>query len=118
MYSSANEQVHSEHTEHLLQLNHTELLDTLRALGCDRHIYTLEQLKKEYDDRALFGLITACTLLTVVLAYSTDAFDLDNMVEAGNDLDSKSLFKKSLQGSFSVTCYRNLRGKDCCNSAL
>jgi hypothetical protein len=93
MYSSANEQVHSEHTEHLLQLYHTELLDTLRALGCDRHLYTLEQLKKEYEDRSLFGLITACTVLSVVLADPAEAFDMDGLKEDISQMDSISLEK-------------------------
>ena len=93
MYSSASEQVRSEYTEHLLQLYHTELQDTLRTLGCDHHIYTIEQMKKEYEDRSLFGLFTACTLLSAVLADPEEAFDMDNINEDGSSMDSKSLEK-------------------------
>jgi predicted GNAT family acetyltransferase len=67
IHTSASEQERSEYTEHLLQVYHTELQDTLRKRGCDHHIYTFEQLKTEYKDRSFFGLIIACTLLTVVL---------------------------------------------------
>jgi hypothetical protein len=86
---------------------HTELQDTLRTLGCDHHIYTMEQLKKDYEDRSWFGLITACTLLTGVLADPADAFDLDNMVEDGNNVDSKSL-EKMFSGSRYKEAFRNL----------
>lgn len=93
MYSSASEQVRSEYTEHLLQVYHTELQDTLRTLGSDHHIYTIEQMKKEYEERSLFGLITACTLLSAVLADPAEAFDMENINEDGSSMDSKSLEK-------------------------
>jgi len=70
---------------------HTELQDTLRKLGCDHHIYTIEKMKKEYEDRLLFGLITACIVLTVVLFDPADAFNLENKVEDGENLNSMSL---------------------------
>ena len=98
IYSSANEQVRSEHTEHLLQVYYTELRDTLKTLGCDHHTYTIEQMMKEYEDRSLFGLITACTVLTVVLFDPADAFSLGNVVEDGDNLNSNSL-EKTYSGS-------------------
>jgi RecA/RadA recombinase len=50
-------------------------------------------MKKEYEDRSLFGLITACTVLSAVLADPADAFDLENVKEDGSQMDSKSLEK-------------------------
>jgi hypothetical protein len=93
IHTSASEQVRSEYTEHLLHVYHTELQDTLKTLGCDHHSYTFEQLKEEYDDRSFFGLITACTLLTIVLLDPAEASDLENTMEVGDNLDSKSLEK-------------------------
>ena len=86
IYSSANEQVRSEHTEHLLQVYYTELRDTLKTLGCDHHTYTIEQMMKEYEDRSLFGLITTCTVLSAVLADPAEAIDMENVKEDGTDL--------------------------------
>ena len=93
IHTSASEQVRSEYTEHLLQMYHTELQDTLRKLGCYHHIYTFEQMKKEYEDRSLFGLITACTVLGAVLADPAEAFDMENIKEDGSQVDPKSLEK-------------------------
>jgi hypothetical protein len=93
MHTSASEQVRSEYTEHLLQVYHTELRDKLKTLGCDHYIYPFEQMKKEYEDRPFFGLMTACTVLSAVLADPADAFGLENMLEDGNNLNSKSLGK-------------------------
>ena len=93
IHTSASEQVRSEYTEHLLQVYHTELQGTLKTLACDHHIYTFEQLKKEYEDRSLFGLITACTVLCAVLADPAEAFDMENVKEDGSQIDSKSLEK-------------------------
>jgi hypothetical protein len=93
IHSSSSEQVRPEYTEHLLQVYHTELRDTFKTLGCDHHIYTFEQMKKEYEDRSFFGLITACTVLAIVLVDPADTFDLENTVEDGDNLDSKSLEK-------------------------
>jgi hypothetical protein len=91
IYSSLSEPVRYEYTEHLLEVYHTELRDTLKALGCDHHVYTIEQLKKEYEDASFYGLITACTVLTIVLADPAEAFDMEKMTEDGSNLDLKSL---------------------------
>ena len=96
IHTSASELVRSEYTEHLLQVYHTELRDQLKTLGCDLHIYTFEQMKKEYEDRSLFGLMTACTVLSAVLADPEEAFDLENVKEDGSQMDSKSLEKPYL----------------------
>jgi hypothetical protein len=98
IHTSASEPERSEYTEHLLQVYHTELRDTLQTLGCDHHIYTFEQLKKEYEDRLFFGLITACTVLSVVLADPAEAFDMQNVREDGSQIDPKSV-EKTYSGS-------------------
>jgi hypothetical protein len=97
IYSSLSEPVRCEYTEHLLEVYHTELRDTLKALGSDHHVYTIEQLKKEYEDRSFFGLFTACTLLSAVLADPAEALDMEGLSEDGSNLDSKSL-EKSYSG--------------------
>jgi hypothetical protein len=98
MYTSPNEDVRSEYTEHLLEEYHKELHDTLKLLGCEYHQFTIEQLKKEFEDKSFFGLMTACTVLTVVLAEPTEPFDMENFKEDGSVLDSKSV-EKTYSGS-------------------
>jgi hypothetical protein len=98
MYTSPNEDVRSEYTEHLLEEYHKELHDTLKLLGCEYHQFTIEQLKKEFEDKSFFGLITACTVLTAVLAGPTEVYDMENVKEDGSVLDWESL-EKSYSGS-------------------
>jgi hypothetical protein len=52
----------------MLQEYHTTLCDTLNALGYSKKIITLEDLRKDYDDKAIYGLFGACCVLPIVLA--------------------------------------------------
>jgi hypothetical protein len=91
MYTSPSEDVRSEYTEYLLEEYHKELQDTLKALGCEHHQFTIEQLKKEFEDKSLFGLFAACTVLTAVLAEPTETYDMENIKGDGSTLDPKSV---------------------------
>jgi hypothetical protein len=98
IYSSPSEDVRSEYTENLLETYHRELSYTLKVLGCEHHKFTIEQLKKECEDKAFFGLITACTVLLAVLGEPTEIYDMENFKEDGSPLDSKSL-ERTFSGS-------------------
>jgi hypothetical protein len=98
MYSSPSEDVRSEYTEYLLETYHKELRDTLKVLGCEQYKFTIEQLKKEFEEKSFFGLITACTVLMGVLSEPTEIFDMENIKEDGSTLDPKSL-ERSFSGS-------------------
>jgi hypothetical protein len=68
------------------------------VLGCEHHKFTIEQLKKEFEEKSFFGLITACTVLLAVLGEPTEIYDVENIKEDGSALDSKSL-EKTFSGS-------------------
>jgi hypothetical protein len=82
----------------LLEEYHKELHDTLKMLGCKHHQFTIEQLKKEFEDNSYFGLIAACTVLIVVLGEPTETYDMENFKEDGTTLDSES-FERTYSGS-------------------
>jgi hypothetical protein len=68
------------------------------VLGCEHHKLTIEQLKKEFEEKSFFGLITACTVLLAVLGEKTEIYDMENFKEDGSALDSKSL-ERTFSGS-------------------
>jgi hypothetical protein len=98
MYTSPSDDVRSDHAEHLLQEYHQELRDTLKILGCEHHHFTLDQLKKEFEEKSFFGLMTAVTILTAVLAEPSDIIDMESLNEDGSNVDLKSV-EKSYSGS-------------------
>jgi hypothetical protein len=51
----------------MLQEYHTTLCDTLKAMGYSRKVITLEALRKDYDDKAVFGIYGACFVLPAIL---------------------------------------------------
>jgi hypothetical protein len=97
MYTSPSEDVRSEYTEYLLETYHKELRYTLKVLGCEHHKFTIKQLKKEFEEKSFFGLITACTVLAAVLAEPTETYDMDNFKEDGSCLDP-TCFEKVYSG--------------------
>jgi hypothetical protein len=74
-------------------------------LGCKHHQFTIEQLKKEFEDKSIFGLMTAFTVLSAVLAEPTETYDMENIKEDGTSMDLESIerpysgsrYKESLQ---------------------
>ena len=62
MYTSPSQEVRFEHMDDL-ETYHTELWKTIKMLGCSDVGITIDHLKQEFDNRAYFGLITACTSL-------------------------------------------------------
>jgi pyoverdine/dityrosine biosynthesis protein Dit1 len=86
----------------LLETYHTELRKTLKMLGCSDVEFTSEHLKKEFEDRAYFGLITACFTLSVILADPQEAMDMEN---ATFD-DLKAVEGNPMEKLYSGTLYR------------
>jgi hypothetical protein len=107
MHTSSNEHVRTECTEYLLEVYHTELRETLQAVGCDHHVYTLKQLKKDYEDRLLFGLYTALFVLPIVLADPADAYEMENLLEEESNLDLNKL-EKAFSGRRYKEAFQNL----------
>ncbi|XP_069678755.1 uncharacterized protein [Periplaneta americana] len=115
--TSPNEDVRVKHTECLMEEYHSTLCDTLSALGLSHKKITLQELWKEYNSKALFGLYGACCILPVVLA--DKGVDLDALIESGKpqipDDFKGEFFKKALQRMLPIFeekgVFKNLVGK-------
>jgi len=83
----------------MLQEYHTTLCDTLNAMGYSKEVITLEALRKDYDDKAVFGLYGACCVLPVLLA--DEGVEVDSVLEIGTGQNPEVLngerYKKALQ---------------------
>jgi hypothetical protein len=83
----------------MLQEYHTTLSDTLNAMGYSKKIITLDALRKDYDDKAIYGLFGACCALPVVLA--DKGVDMDSLMEKGAgqnpEVYNGEFYKKALQ---------------------
>jgi len=102
MYTSPSQEVRFEHMDDLLETYHKELRKTLKMLGCSDVEFTIEHLKKEFEDRAIFGLITACFTLSVILADPKEIMDLENVTLD----DLKVVEGNPMEKTFSGTRYR------------
>lgn len=98
IYTSPNENVRSQKTEYLIEVYHKELCDNLENLNQSDKMITLEELKKEFEEKAFFGFNTACTVLTAVLADPSEAFDLENLNEDGSSIDA-TIMEKTFSGN-------------------
>ncbi|KDR22625.1 uncharacterized protein LOC110826734 [Zootermopsis nevadensis] len=102
MYTSPNEEVRFEHTDDLLNAYHVELRETLHILGCSDVEFTFQQLRKDFEDKAVFGLITSCTLLNLILADPEDAVDLEHLTLE----DMRAVEDNPMENGFSGSLYR------------
>jgi hypothetical protein len=83
----------------MLQEYHNTLCECLNSLGYSRKHITLEDLWKEYDKKAFYGLYGACCVLPLVLA--DKRFDMDAILESGigqeNDVYIGDTYKNAMQ---------------------
>ena len=83
----------------MLQEYHTTLCDTLNAMGYSKNIITLDALRKDYDDKAIYGLFIACCVLPIVLA--DKSVKQESLLEKGagqiTEVYNGEFYKKALQ---------------------
>jgi hypothetical protein len=83
----------------MLQEYHTTLCDTLNAMGYSKKFITLEELKRDYDDKAIYGLLGACCALPLVLA--DKGIEQESILEKGAgeipEVLNGEFYKKALQ---------------------
>ena len=83
----------------MLQEYHTTLCDTLNAMGYSKKVITLEALRKDYDEKAVYGLFVACCALPVVLA--DKGVERESPLESGTgqnpEVYNGEFYKKVLQ---------------------
>jgi thiamine kinase-like enzyme len=98
--TSTNDDMRFRQTDLLLSEYHTELSDTLKSLELDPDQFTLQQLKEEFEEKEMFGLITVCTMLCAMLASSSETPDLSELRDdfKEDDYDANPL-RKALEGN-------------------
>jgi hypothetical protein len=83
----------------MFQEYHTTLCDTLNAMGYSQKAITLEDLRKEYDGKALYGVYGACCVLPLTL--SDKGIEVDSLLLSGagqdRDVHSGDFYKKAMQ---------------------
>jgi thiamine kinase-like enzyme len=79
--TSTNDDIRFRERDHLLTEYHEELTDTLRSLGIDPEELTLQQLKEEFERKEVFGLLQVITMLSAILASSSEVPDLSEIKE-------------------------------------
>ena len=83
----------------MLQEYHTTLCDTLNAMGYSKKVITLEALRKDYDEKAVYGLFGTCCFLPVILA--DKGIEPESLLESGTgqnpELHNGEFYKKALQ---------------------
>jgi hypothetical protein len=102
MFTSPSQEVRFEYMDGLLETYHTELRKTLTMLGCSDVEFTIEHLKKEFENKAYFGLTTACIHLNMMLADPKDSVDIDNLILD----DFKAVEGNPMEKSMSGTLFR------------
>nr|CAD7426330.1 unnamed protein product [Timema monikensis] len=79
--TSPNDEVRETKVDQLLEEYHSALTDNLRLLGMSPDLYSLETLKKEFNDCSLFGLNNAVVVFCAVVADPSDRIDVDSLTE-------------------------------------
>jgi len=83
----------------MLQEYHTTLCDTLNAMGYSKKIITLDALRKDYDDKTIYGLFGACCILPLVL--DDKGIEQESILEKGAgdipEVLNGEFYKKALQ---------------------
>lgn len=97
--TSTNDEIRFRQRDRLLREYHAELRDTLEDLKLDPDQYTLQQLKEEFEDNDVFGLLIVCTYLSAMLATPIDAPDFSELKEEYAIGDASHPMEKALQGS-------------------
>ncbi|KAJ9583829.1 hypothetical protein L9F63_021832, partial [Diploptera punctata] len=94
MCNCPNDEVRFQHRDTLLEEYYSELADYCKSMGLESELISFKQLKEEFEEKNFFGLITACTVLRLMLAEKEDVPDLKNMTE-DNFEDTNTNFAKN-----------------------
>jgi hypothetical protein len=83
----------------MLQEYHNTLCDSLNLMGYSHKHISLEELWKEYENKALYGLYGACCVLPIVLA--DKGVEVEALMESGTvencEVYNGEFYKKALQ---------------------
>ncbi|XP_063225230.1 uncharacterized protein LOC134532595 [Bacillus rossius redtenbacheri] len=77
--SSLADGIRDEHEDRLLECYHQTLVDTLESVGLNAGVYSIDDLKKDYADKAHVGFHLGVMVLGAVAAEPSEAFEFDNV---------------------------------------
>jgi hypothetical protein len=98
-FLSVTPELRETHEEELLEFYHSRLVRYLRMFGFDRSVFTVEQLKDEYNRRLMVGLMSSIAILLPILLPEDQAMDqsdfdwsdLEKMMRKAEELFAKAL---------------------------
>ncbi|XP_066992697.2 uncharacterized protein [Anabrus simplex] len=96
LYSSSKNEVRASHLDEVLKMYHTQLCETLAALGCSTDVFSFQDLKNEMKRVAIYGLFAASNVLAVVVADAEEAPDMAELTEEDMSNEETSPWEKTL----------------------
>ncbi|XP_063225228.1 uncharacterized protein LOC134532593 [Bacillus rossius redtenbacheri] len=90
--------VREDHEDELLASYHEALRASTSTLGAARGVCGLDRLRKDFQDKTLYGFHAACTILCAVVAEPGDAMDLGSLSEESSESDHVDYLTKALRG--------------------
>lgn len=78
--TSPSESVLINHKDKIIDIYLSELTSTMKKLGCKSRPPTLTDLKKSMRQTELYGFLSACTVLPLVLVDKNDAQNLEEIM--------------------------------------
>ena len=91
-----NNDVRMHHKDTLLEEYHRELYEYCKVLKVESDVITLDQLKNEYEEKNFFGLLTACTVLCVIIADAESMPDTKDLTE--KDMENNVFSRNAVRG--------------------
>ena len=108
MCTTPIEDIRHNHMEELLQFYHRELVETLSTVDCGHNQYSFPQFQKEFDEKGIFGFLTASILLQVVLSDPDESIDLDQVKEEDMTVIEGNALEKGFNDPVFREHYQNL----------
>ncbi|XP_067004320.2 uncharacterized protein [Anabrus simplex] len=96
LYTSSQKEVKASHLDEVLKIYHTQLCETLAALGCNTDVFSFQDLKNEMKRVALYGLFAATTVLPMVVADAEESPDTGTLTEEDLSNKERSPWDKAL----------------------
>ncbi|XP_067004299.2 uncharacterized protein [Anabrus simplex] len=96
LYSSSQNEVRASHLDEVLKMYHTQLCETLGALGCSTDVFSFQDLKNEMKRVALYGLFAATSILPIVVADAEETPDMAEVTEEDMSNEETSPWEKTL----------------------
>ena len=98
MCNCPNDEVRFKHRDTLLEEYYSEFADYCKALHLESELISLEELKEEFEEKNYFGLITACSVLCLILAQGDEVPETKELKEEDRQSGENILTKNAVSG--------------------